>query len=220
MCRLSGVATGETGARMGKTFARRWSARVLPALGLAAALAATAGCGGAGAPSSPAAPGDSSSQAPEIVRAATLRAGQPVPVPAGKALLTLTGKVSAVNKDSAVALDRAGLAQLGLVQVRVYEPWVKQTLDFRGVWLADLLKVAGADSDVSTVRVSALDDYFVDLRMSDIQAGGILLATEAGDGTQIPIEKGGPTRIVFLNGVRAGANADQWIWSLKTIDAR
>lgn len=206
---------------MGKTFRARWLVRVLPALGLAAALAATAGCGGAAAPPLPADPTSSSaSQAPAVVRAATLLAGQPVPVPAGKALLTLTGKVSAVNKNSSVVLDRPGLAQLGLVQVRVYEPWVKQTLDFRGVWLADLLKVAGAAADVSTVRVTALDDYFVDLQMSDIRAGGILLATEAGDGTQIPIEKGGPTRIIFLNGVRAGANADQWIWSLKSIDAR
>ena len=202
---------------------RRPRARLVPILGLVAAvLAGAAGCGDT-PPGTPAGAKPDASNFPSAgteLRPATLRPGQPVPVPAGKALLTLTGKVSAVNRNSSVALDRAGLAKLGLVQVRVYEPWVRQTLDFRGVWLADLLKVAGAAADVSTVRVTALDDYFVDLQMTDIQAGGILLATEAGDGTQIPIEKGGPTRIVFLNGVRAGANADQWIWSLKTIDAR
>jgi hypothetical protein len=34
------------------------------------------------------------------------------------------------------------------------------------------------------------------------------------------VADGGPTRIVFAKGVKSGANADQWIWSLKTIEVR
>lgn len=202
---------------------RRPPTRLLPVLGVVAALlAAGAGCSSAPTPGMPIAanPDAGSSRSPTVLRPASLRPGQPVPVPDGKALITLTGKVSAVNKEATVALDRAGLAELGLVQVRVYEPWIKQTVDFRGVWLADVLLVAGVAAEATTIRITALDDYFVDLSIADIRAGGILLATEAGDGSELPVEKGGPTRIVFLNGVRGGANADQWIWSLTTIDAR
>ena len=58
------------------------------------------------------------------------------------------------------------------------------------------------------------------LSLADVRAGGILLATGDGSGAHIPIADGGPTRIVFLKGLPAGANADQWVWSLKTIDVR
>lgn len=198
------------------------AARPLRRLGVVAALLAlAAGCGGSSATTSTSSdPGAGPSGSSTVLRAATLRPGQPVPQPVGKPVLTLTGKVSAKNQGSAIALDRDGLGKLGLVQVRVYEPWIKQNVDFRGVWLRDLLDVAGAAADASKVRITALDDYRVDLTMADVRAGGILLATTAGDGAQIPIDKGGPTRIVFLKGVKAGANADQWIWSLKTIDVQ
>jgi hypothetical protein len=41
-----------------------------------------------------------------------------------------------------------------------------------------------------------------------------------GDGGAIPIAEGGPIRIVFADGVASGANANQWIWSVTTIDVR
>jgi hypothetical protein len=48
----------------------------------------------------------------------------------------------------------------------------------------------------------------------------VLLATRTGDGGAIPIAEGGPIRIVFADGVASGANANQWIWSVTTIDVR
>jgi hypothetical protein len=80
--------------------------------------------------------------------------------------------------------------------------------------------VAGVGPDATHAHVVALDDYAVDLSLADVRAGGIILATRAGDGSAIPIDKGGPTRIVFMDGVKAGANADQWVWSVKTIDVQ
>ena len=47
-----------------------------------------------------------------------------------------------------------------------------------------------------------------------------LLATSDAAGAEIPVDEGGPTRIVFQEGTAAGRNADQWIWSLRTLDAR
>jgi hypothetical protein len=109
------------------------------------------------------------------------------------------------------------LDQLGVVKVDTYEPWAKKRMGFQGVWLADLLKVAGIDKSARTVHFTALDDYQVDLTMAEITKGGIFLATKSADGSPIPIDQGGPTRIVFMDGVKAGASADQWVWSLKDI---
>ena len=41
--------------------------------------------------------------------------------------------------------------------------------------------------------------------MDEIKAGGILLATKTGTGEPIPIEDGGPLRIVFVGGVPVGS---------------
>jgi hypothetical protein len=186
-------------------------ATVTAMLGLAAACGTTK----AATPNSVAAPHDR-----KIISVATLKPGQAVPQPTGKPVLTVTGKISTTNQNGTLVLDQPVLSSLGVEQVRLYEPWAKQDLEFRGVWLQDLLAVAGIGADATRLHVTALDDYQVDLNLADIRSGGIMLATSAGDGSPIAIDKGGPTRIVFMDGIKAGANADQWIWSLKTIDVQ
>lgn len=143
-----------------------------------------------------------------------------VPDPTGAAVLTVTGLVGATNAGAALRFDAAGLDRLGLLKVEVFEPWVKKDLSYQGTWLTDLLGVARPGPTASSVHITALDDYQVDLTMADIAAGGIFLATKRGDGTPIPVEEGGPTRIIFVGGVASGASRDRWIWSLTTIDIR
>jgi hypothetical protein len=163
-------------------------------------------------------PAAAPAEAATVISAASLTAGQAVPAPAGKAILTVTGKITRGNKAGALALDVATIEKLGVKQIGVYEPWVKQHLDFRGVWLSDLLAVAGVAPGATTVHVVAHDDYAVDLPISAVKPGAVMLATRTGDGSAIPVDNGGPTRVIFGDGVAAGSNPDQWIWSLKTID--
>ncbi len=198
------------------------STRYLLWFGAAAALLAlAAACGGSsGGGSADGARQAATSPTPgRVITPATLKPGQAVPaVP--KPVLTLTGKISTVNKGRTLVLDQRTLARVGVVQVRLYEPWAKKDLEFRGVWLQDLLAVAGTSPAATKLHMTALDDYKVDLTMAEVRTGGIMVAIAAGDGSSLPIDKGGPTRIVFMDGVKAGANPDQWIWSLKTIDVQ
>jgi hypothetical protein len=191
--------------------------RIRLAAGLAAAALLT-GCASAPDVGTGAGPGRPAA-APVVLRAATLHPGQPVPAPTGTPLLTLTGAVTGANQGDDLVLDRATLARLTQVQLRTYEPWVKKDLSFRGVWLTDVLALGGAPA-TAAVQIVALDDYTVRLDAADLRGGGILLATSDGAGAAIPVRDGGPTRIVFRDGLRAGENADQWIWSLRTIDVR
>jgi hypothetical protein len=185
---------------------------------LSALLVPTAACAGRPALSVPAAAQPS---APPVAIAPAERGpGAAVPAPTGPALLTLTGKITRTNGDGSLRFDRATLDQLGQVQVTVYEPWVKRELQFQGTWLADVLKVAEPESSAGSIHLTALDNYQIDLSMPDVNAGGILLATKTGDGAPIPIEDGGPLRIVFVGGAPSGSSADQWIWSLSMIDVR
>jgi hypothetical protein len=167
----------------------------------------------------PTAPVQSSAAfASQVISPPTLSAGQLVPRATEKPVFTVTGRIAVQNRDGALVFDRPTLDRLGVRQVRLYEPWTKEHLDFRGVWLQDLLAVAGVKPGATKLHIVALDDYAVDLKLADVLAGGIMIATSAGDGSAIPIDQGGPTRVVFMDGVEAGVNPDQWVWSLKAID--
>jgi hypothetical protein len=189
-------------------------------VGAVAAVLALAACDSG--PSAPAAEvaRPAATTAAKVVRVASLTPGQTIAEPAGKVLFTVTGKISVTNQGSALALDRSTVEKLGIVQAELYEPWTKKRTTFRGVRLEDLIAVAGASATATSLHIVALDDYAVDVPLSDVRAGGVLLATGTQDGSAIPIDEGGPTRIVFLDGVEAGANPDQWVWSIKEIAVR
>jgi hypothetical protein len=184
---------------------------VATAVAIGLALAA-AGC---------ALPGPAARSAAAVVIPPAPRApGERLPVPAGAPVLTISGQVGRANVGQVVQLDDRGLDSLGRIRIDLYEPWVKQRMGFQGVWLADVLDAAGVDDDAQSLHITALDNYQVDLPLADVRSGGVLLATRTGDGGPIPVGDGGPIRIVFADEVEAGSNANQWIWSLTTIDVR
>ena len=194
---------------------RAWAAACL---GLV--LTVAAGCGSADAQTTPAATAAAPVTTAKVVNAATLRPGTDVPSPEGKPVLTVTGAITSHNTGQLLSLDLDTVESMGVTEVQVYEPWTKENLTFRGVWLADLLAVAGATPGATSVHLVALDDYAIDLTLAEVRAGGIMLALRDSNGTALPIDQGGPTRIIYQAGVTAGANPDHWIWSLKTIDVR
>jgi hypothetical protein len=119
-----------------------------------------------------------------------------------------------------VTLDRTAIDSLNRVELTVSDPFQKKQLGYKGVWLADLLRAVGVPDSASNLHITALDDYVVDIPMSDVRAGGIFFAVQNLDGSPIPVSAGGPTRIVFRDGTPSGANSEQWIWSLTTIEVQ
>jgi hypothetical protein len=199
---------------------RRHGWPTLRGIAVAALLGFTAACASSTSTQTVAPGQNAAALEGRTISPATLKPGQGIPMPTQKPVLTVTGKISVTNQAGALVFDQPTIERLGMEQVRLYEPWTKQNLEFRGIWLQHLVAIAGVDAAATRLHIVALDDYTVDLTLADIRAGGIMLATRAGDGTPIPIDEGGPNRIVFMDGVKAGANADQWIWSIKTIEVQ
>ena len=165
--------------------------------------------------------GCSDRDARETTRAAPTAVGiiaspAPVPTPAGKPVLTITGAVTNYNDDSAVVFDLPTLNAMATVAALIYEPFVKKDVKFTGVPMADLLARAGISAAATTVRLHALDDYKVEFKVADFADRGILLATKV-DGAGIAVDAGGPIRLVFPAGSAAGKNRDLWIWSIDSI---
>ena len=190
--------------------------RAVLALAAVAALVLTAACGSTVSDSSVAA----AASAPTVLQAP---APDPDAVPAApqdKPVLTLIGRIGATNADSALRIDRAELDRLGLLAMAVNDPWAKQRVQLQGVWLRDLVAVARPDAAATTLHLTALDDYQVDLKLDDVRASGVFLATRNVSGADLPVEDGGPTRVVFTDDLVNRVSPDLWIWNIKTIEVR
>lgn len=179
--------------------------RALRAVGCAVALVLVVACGSDGdAPEA--------TESVRVLERASLVAGDAVPAPEGPVVLSV-----ATVAGAPVQFDLATLERAGLVEAELYEPFEHERLTFSGVELRDVLELAGVAS-TTDVHLTALDDYAVDLTVDQIQAGGILIATQSG-GEEIAIAEGGPIRVVFVDGTESGSDEDLWIWSLSRIDA-
>jgi hypothetical protein len=186
---------------------------VRAALVLVAVATVTLGCGSA-EPAAPALPPVSVVSTPDRDPSAVPAA------PEGRPVLTITGRIAATNDEGALRLDRAELDRLGLLAMSVNDPWAKQRVDLQGVWLRDLVDLARPETGTTTLHLSALDDYQVDLDLTDVRDQSILLATRTGDGAELPVESGGPTRVVFADDLAQRYSPDLWIWNIETIEVR
>jgi len=172
--------------------------RALAALvGLALAATACAGLGGTAV------------VVPEIVADEDIYGGFPVDPPApDEVVLTLEGSVR-------VELTMAELEDLASVEVTLDEPFARRVETFRAIPLADLFALAGIGRE-ETVQTIALNDY----RYAD-GAGALMdaqaLLAVARDGAPIPMDAGGPIRLVFADDSSYSRLLDAWNWSLRTI---
>jgi hypothetical protein len=102
------------------------------------------------------------------------------------------------------------------VEVTITEPFVQRVETFQGVPLAALFEASGLTpgTDVTTI---ALNDYrYTDSVDAFTQSQGILAVSR--NGQPIPMDEGGPIRIIFPEGTAYYTFLDAWNWSLRTIE--
>lgn len=157
----------------------------------------------------------------EVVSPGTLRPGDPIPAPSGDVILTLTGSIANTNAEDQLDLDMATLEQMELVEYTVDDPYLNDTLTFRGVLLDTLLNIAHADENATELFTTALDDYQTAIPLSVIQWPVLVATTQ--DGERMPVSDKGPIRIIFPYHHYDLAHEDYrdyWVWQLRTIEVR
>ncbi len=194
----------------------RFAARALVAVVALLAASIVSACG---TETSPPAPKATAAVPYTVVRDSTIDAAAPIPAPTGATVLTMSGKVTGA---SPVAFDMATLEKLRLVEYSVLDKQAEgKRVTFRGVLLADLLAAIGA-KDATTLHTLALNDYAVDIPVSDTRTYPVLLAT-AVDGERMSVERYGPLRVVYpTDGVKLDPAVydPRWIWQLDKIEVR
>lgn len=189
------------------------------------ALASTSGCSGEDAT----ADDTGASRAPEPASVVTVVAEptiavdprRGVPAPEGRVLLTVTGG-EVTNVGDSLQLDRAMLEQLGTASLTVMdEQATGGEHEFSGPLMADVLELAGT-GDATTMHATAVNDYVIDVPVSDATDLPLLLATEM-DGEPMSVADYGPLRFVYPDealDLDPAVYDARWIWQLVELDLR
>lgn len=120
--------------------------------------------------------------------------GDALPSPAAKEVLTVTGSIKNTNEGDAAVFDRPMLESLGLDGFETMTPWYDRPVRFEGVRMQRLMQAVGAFG--TRVMVLALNDYTIEIPMSDFERYGVLLAMKR-DGADMPVRDKGPLFVVY-----------------------
>lgn len=114
--------------------------------------------------------------------------------PAGKPLLTLSGKIQNTNEDGKAVFDIASLEKLGTVSFQTSTPWYNGRSTFTGVSMQKLMDYVGAKGSV--LKVIALNDYTTIIPLSDFKKYNVILAFKI-NGEYMRVRDKGPLFIVY-----------------------
>ena len=149
---------------------------------------------------------------------ASAQAADPLPTPTGPVILTVSGAIEVTNSPEGAAFDKQMLVDLGLTEIKTTTPWTDGVQVFSGVIGRTVLERVGAKGE--TVFASALNDYTVDLPMTDFINFDVLLALEL-NGEEMLVSDKGPLWIVYPRDDVPELNDrklhERWVWQLKAL---
>jgi hypothetical protein len=145
--------------------------------------------------------------------------GQPLAEPSGSPVLTLRGKLKRTNRGDSAVFDMAMLEGVAQHSFSTKTPWFKDARKFTGPLLRDLLSLVGAHG--TTLRVSALNDYRIDIPVEDARRFDLMLARLI-DERPITVRDKGPLFMIYPFDsdptLRNALYYSRSVWQLKTID--
>lgn len=138
--------------------------------------------------------------------------------PQGDVILKITGHISRTNENGAALFDMAMLEALPQTSFQTTTIWTEGKITFSGVSLHDLLIAVGSSG--ARLRTLALNDYAVEIPVSEAIEGGPIVATRA-DGAYMSVREKGPLWIVYPFDLQARYRSEltysRSIWQLREI---
>lgn len=119
---------------------------------------------------------------------------QELVVPTGDVLLTVSGRIDTTNADGTAQFDLDMLEELDATTFETTTIWSEGTHTFQGVSLKVLADRLGISGD--TLRATAINDYAVDIPLTDAVDGGPIVAYKM-DGATMSVRDKGPLWIVY-----------------------
>ncbi len=149
-----------------------------------------------------------------LAASAAFERADAAPGPKGAVILSATGAVG-----SPAEFDLEALKALPSATFATSTPWTKGVVSFQGVELKDVIKAIGAHG--KKLRCVALNDYAIDIPVSDAVKGGPMIAY-LSDGKPMSVRDKGPLWIVYPYDSSADYRNEviysRSIWQLRRID--
>ncbi len=117
-----------------------------------------------------------------------------LPQPVGEPLLTVSGAITNTNADGVAIFDLNMLASLRPTEFSTSTIWTDEPHTFTGIELHEVLDLIGVEGTI--LRATALNDYAVDIPISDAVEGGPIIAY-LFDGKTMSTREKGPLWIVY-----------------------
>lgn len=145
-------------------------------------------------------------------------ANEVLPAPSGPVVLAVSGAVLNTTDGKIAQLDLAALEALPATTFRTTTIWTEGETEFTGVELDDLLAYVGARG--TELHAIALNDYKVDIPVSDAVDGGPIVAYLM-NGSHMSRREKGPLWIVYPYDSNAAYQSEviysRSIWQLDRI---
>ena len=143
---------------------------------------------------------------------------QELGTPEGDVILTVSGAISVTNSGDTAVFDLAMLEALGVTTFTTSTPWTEGEEEFTGVSLMALL--AALDLEDGTLAATAINDYAVEIPVSDAVEGGPIIAY-ARNGEAMSVRDKGPLWVVYPYDANADYQSEliysRSIWQLDRI---
>ena len=156
-----------------------------------------------------------------LVFASLVPAGaQDLGLPQGEVILTVSGAIGTTNADDSAQFDLEMLKGLDSTIIETTTIWTEGTKTFQGVTLADLVVLLGVQG--TTLRATAINDYAVEIPLSDAVEGGPIVAYLL-DGETMSVREKGPLWVIYPydsdSAYRTEVIYSRSIWQLDRLEA-
>ena len=151
-----------------------------------------------------------------------LSGGDPIPAPTDDVIVTVTGKIGAINSGDSIQMDLPTIESVGLVDYTVEDPFEGAEVTFRGVLMRDLIELWQVDETATTLEMVALNDYVVDVPIADLREYPVVFALQE-DGEYMPVARRGPAMLVYPYNhydLDPSVYNDFWIWQIASVNVR
>lgn len=108
----------------------------------------------------------------------------------------INGKISTTNTNNGYILTSQKFNELPKTTIKTTTSWTPKDhpVKFEGVKIKDILHLVNAKG--STLRMHALNDYWVDIPVSDVEEFNIILANKM-DGKPLKVRNFGPYFVIY-----------------------
>ncbi|MDH6268944.1 hypothetical protein M2360_004364 [Rhizobium sp. SG_E_25_P2] len=139
--------------------------------------------------------------------------------PTGDVILTVTGAIDDLNAAAAAEFDIAMLEKLPGRTATLETPWTQGKVTFSGPFVAELMKAVGAHGKM--LRVTALNDYTVEVPASDATDIKTILATRMND-EPMSVRDKGPLFLIYPFDLDPSLYNEKYfsrsVWQIKSIE--